>query len=149
MSKTLLYYHIVFATKKRQTILNPEKETSLFRYIMTTIENIGGKLIRINAAFNHIHILTTIPASVCVSDFVGTVKRSSSLYISTSGLFPKFGGWAREYYAESVSPDSVESVKNYIINQKEHHLIEKFEDEWIRILPEKERARWEWRFLDD
>lgn len=76
------------------------------------------------------------------------LKRASSLFIRETGLFPKFWGWAREYSAETVSPELVPRIKQYIANQKEHHKIITFEDEWLASLSESERLKWDMRFFD-
>lgn len=148
MSRNLLYYHIVITTKKRQGVIKPDRERELFAYIMGITKNLNGTLIRINAALNHMHLLVKLPPTVTVSDYLATVKRSTSLYIKESGLFPKFWGWSREYSAETVSAGLVDVVKNYIANQKEHHQTISFEDEWLSAMSEEERSRWNMTFFD-
>lgn len=49
--------------------------------------------------------------------------------MKSSGHFPIFDRWGKEYYAFSVSPEAVETVRNYIISQELHHSTVKFEDE--------------------
>ncbi|MBO4942134.1 MAG: IS200/IS605 family transposase [Muribaculaceae bacterium] len=149
MSRNLLYYHLVFTPKYRQSVLDPEKERDLFAYIMGITNNLKGKLIRINAALNHIHILVRLPTTICPADYVANIKRASSLYIKDSRIFPKFWGWSREYSVETVSPELIPRIKQYIANQKEHHKVESFEDEWLRCLSEEERSRWDMKFFDN
>ena len=149
MSRNLIYLHYVITTKKRQGIFSPDKEKTLFAYILGVTENLNCKLIRINAALNHMHILVKIPTTISASDYIATVKRSTSLFIKNTGLYPKFWGWAREYSVQSVSLDDVERVRQYIINQKEHHKVVSFEDEWLSNLTEEERSAWDWKYLDN
>lgn len=148
MSRNLLYYHYVFATKKRQALLLPERERELFAYIMGITNNLGGTLIRINAALNHVHILVRLPTTITTSEYIATVKRASSIHIKRTSLFPKFWGWAREYSVQSVSPNDVLRTKNYIAGQKEHHRITTFEDEWLTMLTEEERKQWKMEYFD-
>lgn len=148
MSKNLIYAHYVFAPKKRQSVITPNRERELFAYIMGTTNNLGGKLIRINAALNHVHLLVKLPTTISLADYIATVKRSSSIMIKKIGLFPKFWGWAQEYFVQTVSPDDVERVKAYIANQKEHHKVIPFEEEWLSSLPQEEQYSWKWEYFD-
>ena len=148
MSRNQIYLHFVFTPKRRQPIIDPRRERELFAYIMGIVENLGGKLIRINAALDHVHMLVRIPTTITPSSLIGTVKRASSIYIREINLFPHFPGWAREYSVFSVSPDGVESVKRYIASQKEHHGRVSFEDEWVGMLPPDERATWKMSYFD-
>lgn len=149
MSYVKLYYHVVFGTKYRQSVISPDKEGELFALIMKLTQNKNGKLIRINAAYNHIHILVSLPSNLCVADYVRDVKRSTSMYIQETRLFPKFWGWNKEYFATSVSEDVVGSVKQYIIGQKEHHAVRTFEEEWLSFLPPDIRAKYNLKYLDE
>lgn len=148
MSCNHIYAHFVFVTKKRQSVINPDRERELFMYIMGITTKLNGTLIRINAALNHIHILVKLPATISFSDYVATVKRSTSIYIKQNGLFPKFWGWAREYSVDTVSPHFVDVVKQYIANQKEHHEVKSFEDEWLEFLSSYEKDNWDMRYFD-
>lgn len=49
------------------------------------------------------------------------------------GRFNYFDGWCKEYFAESVSSDDIESVKHYIQNQEQHHGLNSFEYEMINF----------------
>ena len=57
MSYIELYVHLVFVTKRRVCAISEDKEKPLFIYIMKVIESHGCKLLRINAALNHVHLL--------------------------------------------------------------------------------------------
>ena len=66
-------------------------------------------------------MLASLPATLAVADLVRDVKRSTSLMMKHTPGFEQFTGWAREYSCDTVSFHQVDTVKNYIIRQKEHH----------------------------
>jgi len=85
---------------------------------------------------DHIHIMSDLHPSICLSDFVKNIKVGSSLWMKESGRFPNFKSWQVGYGAFTYSFREREMVKNYIMNQKEHHRSETFKDEYIRLLIE-------------
>ena len=121
MSKTQLIYHIVFGTKNREYTLEKEKRRELYKYIFGILKNLDCHLIRMNGIEDHIHILLETPPSISLSDLVKKIKQSSSHWLKETGLLPLFVGWGRGYFAVTVSPCDIETCKNYIINQEEHH----------------------------
>ena len=148
MSFTKLYVHIVICTKRRVKVIPVDKEDIIFRYIWGIIKKCNAHLIRINAAFDHIHMLVKMPADLCVADLVREVKRASSIMIKNTLHLPGFQGWSREYAALSVSRDGLESVKQYIINQKEHHTKLSFLEEYYLMMSEEERAAFKESWFD-
>ena len=134
MSYIGIYLHIVFVTRHRTNCIIPEKEHILFKYIWEVLKSKKVELIRMNAALNHIHMLVKMPPDITIADLVRDIKRSSSIMIKTSLGLPGFDGWAREYAAISVSPNALDAVINYIINQKEHHKVVPMLDEYRSML---------------
>ncbi len=78
---------------------------------------------------DHIHILADINPTISLADFVKTIKQSSSYWMKHNPDFNLFDGWAKGYYAFSLSRDEIEKCRNYIINQEKHHSITGFIDE--------------------
>lgn len=105
-------------------------------------------MIRINAALDHIHILLRRHPGISTSELVAHIKRASSIWINQNGLMPKFVGWSREYAAMSVSYYEVDTIRNYIINQKEHHKKIDFIQEYRTYLPDDERDSFTEDFFD-
>jgi hypothetical protein len=42
--------------------------------------------------------------------------------MQSDSRFPKFTGWAAEYFASTLSPEAKNAVINYIKEQRTHHL---------------------------
>lgn len=131
---TQLYYHIVFAVEDRQSILTHESLSKISRYIWGTIESMEGMPFIINGYRDHIHILSSIPPTISVSDFIRQLKTQSSKFSNKENLFKGRFGWQNGYGAFSVSKSNLKNVIKYIENQEEHHYNKSFKDEYISLL---------------
>ena len=145
---TQLYYHIIFGTKKPKCVILEETEKELFKYIWGIIQNKNSNLIRINANKDHVHLLVELHQSISIADFVKDIKVASSGWIKENNIFPFFVGWQVGYGAFTVSHNVVPIIKEYIINQKEHHKNISFVDEWKEIL-EQHGIGYDEKFLFD
>ena len=133
---TQILYHIVFATKNRDPVLMPERREELFRYIWGITKNLNCTLYRINGVEDHLHILVSLHPTVCLSDFVKTVKVASSTWIKEQNLFPQFSHWQDGYGAFTHSLKEKDALVNYIKNQQEHHRSKPFLEEFQTLLTE-------------
>ncbi len=131
---TQILYHIVFATKNRDPVLVPERREELFRYIWGITQNLNCTLYRINGVEDHLHILVSLHPTVCLSDFVKTVKVASSTWIKEQNLFPQFTHWQDGYGAFTHSLREKDAIVNYIKNQQEHHRTKPFLAEFQKLL---------------
>lgn len=129
-------YHIVFATYQREKTISIEHERELYSIIHHIIKKNETHLYRINGMPDHIHLLVDIPASISVSNFIKAIKRESSYLLKTNRNFPKWNGWQEGYGAFTYSVKDIPLVKQYIINQKEHHQSLSFIDEYRQWLIE-------------
>lgn len=123
--------HIVFSTKDRANLIAPSIEESLFAYISGIIKGNGARLIIVNGTRNHIHLLVSL-GKVDIGALIGDIKRDSSLWIKKQdSQFSNFY-WQRGYGAFSIGQSQVETVTQYIRNQKQHHQKKdiSFEDEF-------------------
>ena len=131
---TQIHYHIVFSTKNRERTLTTEKRESLFRYVWGIIKNKKCHPYRINSTDNHIHILTSLHPSICLSDFVKGIKISTSRWIKENNLFPYFTNWQAGYGAFTHSQNEKNALIEYIKSQEEHHKNITFREEYKNLL---------------
>lgn len=64
-----------------------------------------------------------------LSALIRNIKANSSGWMHRDSRFVRFEGWAREYFAVSVSPIARNSVISYINSQPEHHKVHDFHKE--------------------
>jgi putative transposase len=119
--------HIVFSTKDRRQLIRPEIEARLYGYIGGIIKNNGGRLIIVGGVRDHIHLLVSI-GRIDISKLIGDIKRESSKWMKTNGIRGFY--WQRGYGAFSVGQSQVPAVSKYIRNQKVHHKLQNFQDEF-------------------
>ena len=143
-----LYYHIVFSTKNRQPFITPAIEDELHKYISGIIRNLEGSCIEINGAADHLHILAIIPPKTALSDALRTIKSNSSKWVhETHPNLPRFA-WQDGFSAFTVSASQVESVRQYIRDQKAHHSARDFKSELLALLL-KHEIEYDERYLWD
>ncbi len=138
MSQSLskMYVHIIFSTKHRERSLIPSIQSELHRYIGGICSNLECTPIEINSHLDHIHILGILSKKIAVMNLVKEIKTGSSIWIKNKGFgFANFH-WQDGYGTFSVSPNQVDIIKNYIINQPEHHKKKTFQDEYREFLKE-------------
>jgi putative transposase len=116
-----LYYHLVWTTKKRLPLLTPEVERWLFPYLHDKVEAIGGSLYAVNGCLDHIHIAASIPPKMSISEFVKSLKGSSSFDIKKLTITNNYFAWQESYSVFTISEKVLDRVVTYIKNQKEHH----------------------------
>ncbi len=88
----------------------------------------------INGVPDHVHILLGLHPSVSISNLAMEVKKSTSKFINMNKLTRLKFDWQDGYGAFSYSRNDVESVYNYIANQKEHHKRRSFREEYLGML---------------
>ena len=115
------YIHIVFSTKHREDFIDENIENELFAYIAAICKDFESTSLQIGGTDNHIHILCLLSRKIALMKLVQEVKAHSSKWIKTKGKKYENFFWQDGYGAFSVSPTNVNTVINYIKNQREHH----------------------------
>ncbi|MEO6719896.1 MAG: IS200/IS605 family transposase [Ferruginibacter sp.] len=131
-----IFYQIFLAPKNRESTISSNYEHELFKYIHGILKNKLCKLYRINGMEDHVHILSDLHPTICLSDYIKDIKLASNEWMKDSGRFPKFKGWQEGYGAFTYSVKERDMIINYIKNQKEHHKTENLFDEFRRLLIE-------------
>jgi len=116
--------------------MSKTSRTNLFRYISGVLENKKCHLYRINGVEDHLHIFTHINPSVALADLVKDIKLSTSDWIKTQKVFPKFPGWQKGYGAFTAAKHDKDRIIAYIMNQEEHHQKSSFKEELKELLLE-------------
>lgn len=113
-SYSKLFYHLVFVTKYRVSVITPdmlEQLRTLFRKKAAELDSIIHIL---NGHRDHVHILVSAPPRVNVSQLAKHLKGYSSFMI-------KALRWQNGYAAFTVDEGSFQRVYVYIQNQERHH----------------------------
>jgi putative transposase len=119
MSFWRTYYHLVWATKDRQPMITPDRESVLYPFLLGKCDYLGAILHQIGGIDNHIHLIVSIPPKIAVADFVQHLKGSSAHYLNQESR-NKFA-WQLGYSVFTLSKNQLEPAIAYVANQKQHH----------------------------
>lgn len=135
MSYTRQIYHVVFRTYRSIECIVESHEKELYNHIYSFCKETNCLLYRIGGMPDHIHILVEMPATMSTATFVQRVKISCNNFMKEHAhLFPDFQGWAKGYCSITYCQQELQTIYNYIKNQKEHHKKRNFENELKMIL---------------
>jgi putative transposase len=116
-----LYYHLVWATKNREHLIQPETENRLYAYVVRKAAELDVYVYAINGWYDHIHLLVAIPPKLAVADVVKRLKGSSSHYLNHAGELPYEFAWQRGYGALTLGERQRPTAEVYVRDQKIHH----------------------------
>ena len=132
---TQILYQIVFSTKNREPVLK-KRQIELYKYFGAILKNKHCHLYRIGGVEDHIHILTHLHPTVALSSLIKDMKIAGSIWIKKENIFPDFNGWQDGYGAFTYSIKDKDRLIEYVKNQKEHHKVKSFKEEYIELLNE-------------
>ncbi|MEO8112718.1 MAG: IS200/IS605 family transposase [Ginsengibacter sp.] len=142
------YLHIVFSTKYREPLIHEPVEAELHAYLGGVCKNLECHPIKVGGEVDHVHILCIISKKIALTKLLEEVKSHSPKWIKTKGGDYKKFYWQDGYGAFSVNPSQVDTVINYISNQKEHHKKKTFQDEYRAFL-KKYHVEYDERYVCD
>ena len=142
------YSHIIFSTKNRENFINDSIADELFTYIGGICKHLECFPVIIGGYSNHVHILCVISKKIALCNLIEKVKSSSSKWIKTKGTKYENFYWQSGYGSFSVGQTDIHIVEKYIKNQKNHHSIKSFKDEYLEFL-EENKIKYDLRYLWD
>jgi len=90
----------------------------------------------INGVEDHIHILCVMSKNIALAKLVEEIKRHSSRWIKTKGIYYSHFKWQGGYGGFSVSSSILDKTTQYIEKQEEHHRVMTFKEEYLLFLKE-------------
>ena len=130
-----LIYHIVFATKSRDPLIEADWMDRLHRYMAGTVNALGGNALEVGGISDHVHLLAVLRPNHCVADVVRDLKKESSKFIHRELGRPTFA-WQVGYGVFTEGEERVDGLRRYIQNQAAHHRKESSQDELLRFCHE-------------
>ena len=124
-----LIIHCVWSTKKRAPLLkNPHYRYELYTHIRKYSKSKGILIDHIGGFTDHVHLLLFLKSDQSLGEIARLIKGESSRWY----CLMKYGPlqWQDDYFAISVSPDRLDTVRQYIRKQEEHHKKCSFEEEY-------------------
>ena len=126
--------HVVFSTKNRAPLIDPDLAPRLHSYIGGIVENAGGSLAAAGGTPDHVHLIVSLGKMMSAADTVRVIKSNSSGWIHDTFPDMRHFAWQTGYGAFAVSYSNLQQVRRYVANQQEHHRVRTFKEEFIALL---------------
>ena len=141
-----VYVHITFSTKNRYPFIDKDIESELWAYIGGICKRLECNPIQIGGYADHIHICCLLSKKMTQTKLLEEVKKESSKWIKTKGKAYERFYWQDGYGVFSVNPSELDTVVNYIVEQKQHHKKRTFQEELLAFL-KKYKVEYDERYL--
>jgi putative transposase len=129
-----VWIHLVWSTKDREPLLHKGIRQTVFDHIREKACAEGLQIDTIDGTQDHLHCLMSIEPKFSISEVVNKLKGESLHWINAGRLTKTHFAWQDGFAAFSVSESQVQKVRNYILNQEEHHRRSSFSSEVERFL---------------
>ena len=126
--------HVVFSTKNRAPLIDPDLAPRLYSYIGGIVHNAGGSLVTAGGVPDHLHLIVSLGKMMSTADAMRVIKSNSSGWIHDTFPEMRHFAWQTGYGAFAVSYSNLEQVKCYVAGQQEHHRVRTFKEEFIALL---------------
>ena len=130
MAYVRIWIHCVWGTKRRIPYLTKENTSTILAHIKENAREKDIYIDFINGHKEHIHCIISLNADQALSKNIQLIKGESSFWINKNNLAVGKFEWADEYFAVSVSESQINTVRDYIKNQEEHHRKKTWEEEY-------------------
>ena len=131
---TSLYYHVVFSTKKRKSLIETGIRERLWAFLGGIARENKMKALCVGGMDDHIHLLIMAPPTLSPSKMLQLVKGRSSKWIHDT--FPQMQdfAWQDGYVVFTVTKSQIPDIIRYIQGQGEHHRVKTFQEEYLLFL---------------
>ncbi|MGH2534549.1 MAG: IS200/IS605 family transposase [Thermomicrobiales bacterium] len=116
-----LFYHVVWATSGRESMIEADAARVIERSMRTKSRDLGGIVHAVGWMPDHVHVAVSIPPNIAIGPFVGQMKGASSHAVNQAGAREAAFAWQKEYGVESFGERNLPDVVAYLHNQPERH----------------------------
>ena len=128
--------HITWHVKDNNPILLDDIESQLHRFIRDrAVDTDGVYCHETGGTDDHVHLVVTVCPTVAISEWIGTLKGSSSYFINHKIANRKVLAWQSGYGVVSFGTRDLPWVLDYVRNQRDHHAAGKTSARLERIDP--------------
>ena len=106
----------------------------LHHYLGGILANLDCQPIIVGGVEDHVHLLSALSRTCEPAAMVKEVKRGSSLWLKTKSRDLQDFAWQKGYGIFSLGFSQIESVREYIAGQEEHHCKVSFQDKFRQLL---------------
>jgi putative transposase len=129
-----LFYHLIWATKRREPLMTSAVAPEIYGFLRSKAIGLGATVFAVNGVADHVHMTVAIPPRLAVATFVGQVKGVASAKANKAGLIGTPFYWQEEYGVFSFDAKRLPNFIAYVERQQQHHA----EHTAIRVLERTE-----------
>lgn len=130
-----VFIHFVWSTKNRVPYLNsPELRKKVWKHILENAKSKNIFVDFVNGHADHCHCLVSLGSEQSLKKVMQLIKGESSYWINKNSLTTRKFEWQDDYYASSISISKLDTVREYIKNQEEHHRKRSFQEEYQELI---------------
>ncbi len=136
-----IYIQVILAVEGEANLIQRTWQNGLYDYIRGFITNRGQKVLAINGAKDHVHLLLVIKSNIALIDLIRDVQLASSRYVNQNQwVTAENFTWQDGFGAFSYSRSHLDTVIDYINNQPLIHEKISFQHEYLTLLKKFEIA---------
>lgn len=115
-----LQAHLVFVTKYRRNVLTHDMLTDMETIMRDVCQDFDATLMEFNGEDDHVHLLVSYPPKVALSTLINSLKGVSSRRLRAKYDIKTHRNhlWSPSYYAASSDGAPLETLKQYIQQQR-------------------------------
>jgi REP element-mobilizing transposase RayT len=83
-SVSLVVVHLIFSTKDRHPVLDPDLRPKVHAYLATVARGIGCEAYRVGGMADHVHLAIRLSRTVALADLVQELKTASSKWVKNA-----------------------------------------------------------------
>ena len=117
----VLYYHVVFVTRKREPLISREIADFLEQFFIEKCEELEVHLLEQGILCDHVHLILSLRPTHYIPEVLGFLKGTASHEANHHNEFTNALYWMRGYRIDTVSARSLERAKAYVRDQYKHH----------------------------
>ena len=129
-----IWLHVVFSTKDREKYLTDNVRNKVINHILENAKLKGIFIDTIGGYKEHLHCLISLGTEQNVAKIINLIKGESSYWMNKNKITQKKFEWADEYFAASVSESQINTIRNYIKKQVDHHRKKNYSEEYDEFI---------------
>ncbi len=114
-------------------MIAPPWRDRLHAFLGGVVRQIDGIPEAVGGVGDHVHLLLGLGAMHRLADVIREVKSVSSRWVHEE-IGVKLFSWQEGYGAFTVGAPQCPAVRDYILNQEEHHRVKSYQEEYLEFL---------------
>jgi REP element-mobilizing transposase RayT len=129
-----IWVHLIWSTKDRAPTLGDGLRQKVLSHITDNARKKDIYLDTIDGVADHVHALISLGSDQTIAKVAQLLKGESSHWVNKEKLSKVKFEWQDEYIAVSVSESRIDTVRDYIRKQEEHHRKKTFAEEYDEFM---------------